>query len=93
MSDIAIYFGITASILLPLIPFPQLYQIYRTKTAKDISIVYIVFQIIANAVFLVYGSLKYDLYVIIPNTLLIFFNIIMACMKYYYQKTELILPK
>lgn len=87
MSDLttADYFGMAASVLLPLIPFPQLWRMYITKTADDLELWYILLQIVANTCFLIFGILKGELFVIIPNAGLNFLNLIMIGMKYYYK--------
>jgi MtN3 and saliva related transmembrane protein len=85
---LADYFGTIASILLPLIPLPQLLKIYQSKTARDVSIYYILVQILANVFFMLFGIMKNELFVIIPNALLILLNVVMIIMKYYYQRNS-----
>lgn len=82
------YFGIVASILLILIPFPQFYHTYKRKSAKDLSTVYLAFQMIANSIFMIYGILIKDPYVISSNCVLIFENILLVILKYYYEYTN-----
>lgn len=78
------YFGMAASVLLPMIPLPQLWRMYRTKTAKDLALWYVLLQILANTCFLIFGILKNELFVIIPNAALNCMNLIMIAMKHYY---------
>jgi MtN3 and saliva related transmembrane protein len=83
--DTSLYFGFLGTILLPLIPIPQLFRIYRSKKTKDLSIIYILVQILANSIFVVYGALLEDLFIIIPNAILVFLNFIMIGMKITYD--------
>jgi len=80
------YFGMFASLLLAITPFPQLYLTYKSKQANDISLFCIILQIIAFICFLVYGVLISQIFIIIPNSTLLFSNIILLIMKYYFQK-------
>ncbi len=82
---LADYFGIVASIFLIFIPFPQFYHTYKLKSAHDLSTAYLIFQMIANGTFLVYGILIDDPYVISSNAILIFEVFILLILKYYYQ--------
>lgn len=83
--ELADYFGIATSIFLPIMPIPQIVHTFRTKSAKDINILYILFQIIANSTFLIFGILRKEMFVMIPNAALIFLNIVIIFLKYYYQ--------
>jgi MtN3 and saliva related transmembrane protein len=79
------YLGIIVSILIPIIPLPQIWTIYRTKTAKDLSTCYILLQIVANSVFMTFGILKNDPYIVIPNAMIIFLNLVILSQKYWYR--------
>jgi len=79
------YLGIIVSILIPIIPLPQIWTIYRTKTAKDLSACYILLQIVANSVFMTFGILKNDPYIVIPNAMIIFLNLVILSQKYWYK--------
>jgi len=83
--QIADYFGLSASILLPLTPLPQLWKIYKTKKTKDIALWYILLQILANTCFLIFGILKTEIFVIIPNLALIIMNFIIILLKFYFE--------
>ena len=85
IEKVAEYFGIIASILLPIMPIPQIIKIIRIKSGKELSIYYILFQLLANSCFLIFGALKNEIYVIIPNALLIFMNIVIIVMKYFFD--------
>jgi len=85
MTRTANVIGSVSSVLLSFIPLPQLYHTYQKKSADGLSIIYILFQIMANLLFLIYGVLVEDRYIISSNTSLIFLNIVLIFMKYYYQ--------
>ena len=85
IEKVAEYFGIITSILLPIMPIPQIIKIIRIKSGKELSIYYILFQLLANLCFLIFGALKNEIYVIIPNALLIFMNIVIIVMKYFFD--------
>jgi len=78
------YIGLISSILLIIMPLPQLWQTYKLKSAKDISIWYILLQMLANGLFMVFGIIQNELYVIMPNGCLLGWNVILIIMKYYY---------
>lgn len=79
--------GLLGSIMLPIIPIPQIISIYRNSNEKNINIsmIYIGFQIIANLLFCIYGLFANDYFIFIPNLLLVLENIIIILMITFYQ--------
>lgn len=75
MTNLAFFFGLFGSIILPMIPIPQIILIHKTKTTKDLSVAYVCLQILANATFFIYGTLQIDYFIMIPNLALILENI------------------
>jgi uncharacterized protein with PQ loop repeat len=75
MTSIAFFFGLFGSIILPMIPIPQIMLIHKTKAVKDMSIAYVCLQILANTTFFIYGTLQIDYFIMIPNLALILENI------------------
>jgi uncharacterized protein with PQ loop repeat len=92
MDTYIFYIGMISSLLLAITPFFQVFSTFRLKSAKDISIYFIILQIIASSGFMLYGSLINEIWIIIPNTSLVFTNILIGSMKCYFEKTNNELP-
>lgn len=82
-------FGIIGSVLLPIIPIPQIYEIYVNKSGHNISLLYILLQIIANSLFFVYGLGHEDLIIFFPNLILVFQNLIIIILVIYYNQKKI----
>jgi|UniRef100_A0A6C0BEP9 uncharacterized protein with PQ loop repeat len=84
--DTYIYFiGMVSSLLLTITPLFQLYNTYKLKSAQDISIYFIILQIVASSGFTTYGFLINEIWIIIPNSSIVLSNIILIFMKNYYN--------
>ena len=83
--DYILYIGIISSILLAITPFAQVFTTIRIRSAKDISIYFLILQIIASSGFITYGVLINDIWIIIPNASLVLTSIIMMFFKYYFN--------
>ena len=82
--ELSDYIGLFSSILLIIMPLPQLWRTYKSKSAQEISIWYILLQMMANGLFMVFGIIRNELFVILPNGCLLGWNVILIIMKYYY---------
>lgn len=80
-------FGLLATILLPLIPIPQIYSVWKNKSGEGLSVMYILLQILANGSLAIYGFSLSDLYIGIANVLIVFGNITLIALKYYYARS------
>ena len=85
MDTYIFYIGMISSLLLAITPYAQVFSSLRLKSAKDISIFFIILQIIASSGFTLYGSLINEIWIIIPNASLVFANILIGTIKYYYE--------
>ena len=88
MDNYIFYIGMLSSLLLAITPFSQVISTFRLKSAKDISIYFIILQIIASTGFTLYGSLINEVWIIIPNASLVLANIMIGIMKYYFNQSE-----
>ena len=86
--DYILYIGIISSILLAITPFAQVFTTIRIRSAKDISIYFLILQIIASSGFIAYGVLRTDIWIIIPNASLVLTSIIIMFLKYYFMYNE-----
>jgi MtN3 and saliva related transmembrane protein len=82
------YVGLLAAIFLMCIPIPQLWKTIKTKSSGDISLWYIIMQIIANGTFMIYGYMVGDIYLIISNTFLVICNIFLIGLKYIFDGAQ-----
>ena len=87
------YVGMISSILLALTPFFQVVSTIRIKSAKDLSIYFMISQIIASTGFTIYGGLIKDVWIMVPNISLIFTNILLMILKHYFNPCDCCLKK
>jgi len=66
--------------------FPQIIKTYKSKSAKDISIVSLIFYISGLILSSIYGFYFKQYSYAIPYTLSLIFNITLTCLKIYYDK-------
>lgn len=86
MDSLRLSFGIISTILLLLIPLPQIIHTLKEKDASQLSLYFILFQILANSVLLAYAFVILDVFLIISNTGLILQNTYLLILKEYYRR-------
>jgi uncharacterized protein with PQ loop repeat len=84
MNTLTLSFGIISSILLILIPVPQIIHTIKERDASQLSLYFILFQILANSVFCIYGIIILDVFLIVANSCLVIENIFLLFLKNYY---------
>lgn len=86
---LAPYVGTVASILTTISFFPQVYKIYKEKSAEDISMACFVIIFASTLAWMLYGYL-YTLYsVILTNAILSVFSALIIASKFIFaKKTE-----
>lgn len=85
MDTIRLSFGIISTILLILIPIPQILHTLRQQDASQLSLYFILFQILANLFFCIYGIIISDIFLIISNGMLVLQNLFLLFLKNYYH--------
>jgi len=93
MDTYIFYIGMISSLLLAITPYAQVFSSFRLRSAKDISIYFIILQIIASSGFTLYGSLINEIWIIIPNASLVFANILIGSIKYYFEPSKCCIKK
>lgn len=71
--DLTAYIGVIASLLVPISFIPQIIRVFRLKSAREISILFTVIQLLGVLVWMTYG-IRLGL---LP---IILCNIVMACL-------------
>jgi MtN3 and saliva related transmembrane protein len=67
---------------------PQIIKIYNTKNASEISYAMLIMWIIGLTMTGIYGFKVNDIPVVINSSFSIFFSVIIACQKYFYESTQ-----
>jgi len=80
--------GIIAIILTSFSIVPQIVKIYRTKSAKDLSMIQCILLLIGILCWLLYGIQINDLVVIVANAINLLLQIILVSMKKIYDSRE-----
>jgi len=84
MDSILYYFGMFSSILLAITPYPQIYFTYISKSATNISTIYLILQLCACVCCIIFGILSSQIFIIIPNASILCAIIILLIMKQYF---------
>ena len=79
--------GYIAGILTTIAFVPQVIQIYKTKSAKDVSLAMFLLFTTGVVLWLVYGIKSQALPVIVANAITLFLSCIILFFKYKYRKT------
>ncbi len=82
---IANIFGYTATALGTLVFMPQVIQIWKTKRAKDVSLLSFSLAFIGTILWLIYGFLIYALPIIIVNSVILVLSGLIIIMKLKYK--------
>jgi MtN3 and saliva related transmembrane protein len=64
---------------------PQMFKTWRTKSAKDVSMVTLITFIIGVFLWLIYGIYLQALPIILANSVTLFFNLIILWLKIKYR--------
>jgi MtN3 and saliva related transmembrane protein len=82
------YVGYFGSFLISINLIPQIYHIYKIKNVKSISIISYFLNIFSAILMIAYGVLINKLPIIISNSMILIFSIIMLFLKYLYRENE-----
>lgn len=63
----------------------QIYQVFKNKSAKDVSYGFIIFQLLVNILFTIYNSIVFNLPLLINNSSLTGLILILLLQKIYYD--------
>lgn len=80
------YVGYIGSLLISINLIPQIYHIYKIKNAKSISVVSFILNIISSILMIIYGLLINKIPIIISNSMVFIFSIIMLFLKHLYKE-------
>jgi MtN3 and saliva related transmembrane protein len=83
--DFVTILGLTAATLTTIAFLPQMFQTWRTKSAKDVSYVMLITFMSGLFLWLIYGIYLQSLPVILANSVTLFFNLIILCLKIKYR--------
>ena len=79
------YVGYLGSFFISINLIPQIYHIYKIKNVISISIISYVLNAISSVLMLTYGLLINKIPIIISNTMVFIFSIVMLFLKYLYR--------
>ncbi len=77
--------GLVAAALTTIAFLPQMFQIWRTKSAKDVSYVMLIVFMSGLFLWLIYGIVLGALPIILANGVTLFFNLIILWLKIKYR--------
>ncbi|MBB3839063.1 MULTISPECIES: SemiSWEET transporter [Runella] len=80
--------GYIAGILTTVAFVPQVMQIYRTKSAKDVSLAMFLLFTVGVALWLAYGLMTHSFPVIAANTVTLMLSFVILYFKWKYSKTS-----
>jgi MtN3 and saliva related transmembrane protein len=80
--------GLLAGLFTTFSVVPQIIKIFKTKSARDISLVFNIMFVSGGLLWLTYGILDKLLPIILWNVLGVSFNVIMLVGKLYYSRNE-----
>ncbi len=83
--DFITILGLVAGALTTVAFLPQMFQIWRTKSAKDVSYVMLIIFMSGLLLWLIYGIILGALPVILANGVTLFFNLIILWLKIKYK--------
>ncbi len=78
--------GLTAGTITSFTFIPQVIQIWKTKSAKDISIVMLLLLIVGVSMWLSYGILVKDAAIIYTNSMVLAMSLIMLFFKFKFKQ-------
>jgi len=65
--------------------FPQILRVWRTKSAKDISLAMFLIMVVSVSIWLTYGVLSYDLPIVASNVVVFGQAVTMLTFKWKYR--------
>jgi MtN3 and saliva related transmembrane protein len=80
--------GYIAGILTTVAFVPQVMQIYRTKSAKDVSLAMFLLFTVGVALWLAYGIMTHSFPVVVANTVTLMLSFVILYFKWKYSKTS-----
>ncbi|AYQ35886.1 SemiSWEET transporter [Runella sp. SP2] len=80
--------GYIAGILTTVAFVPQVMQIYRTKSAKDVSLAMFLLFTVGVALWLAYGLMTHSFPVVAANTVTLMLSFVILYFKWKYSKTS-----
>ena len=80
--------GYSAGCCLSITLIPQIYKIYKTKKATDLSVYFLGFNLLTCFLFFTYGILLEEYPIIMANIILIVQNLILLLFKYFYNSSD-----
>lgn len=80
--------GYIAGILTTVAFVPQVMQIYRTKSAKDVSLSMFLLFTVGVALWLAYGLMTHSFPVVAANTVTLMLSFVILYFKWKYSKTS-----
>jgi MtN3 and saliva related transmembrane protein len=83
--DFITILGLVAGALTTIAFLPQMFQIWRTKSARDVSYVMLIVFMSGLFLWLIYGIILGALPVILANGVTLFFNLIILWLKIKYK--------
>ncbi|MTJ08910.1 MULTISPECIES: SemiSWEET transporter [unclassified Anabaena] len=83
--DLTTILGLVAGALTTVAFLPQMFQTWRTKSAKDVSYVMLIIFMSGLFLWLIYGIILGALPIIIANAMTLFFNLIILWLKIRYR--------
>jgi len=66
---------------------PQLIQTYKSRSSKDISLYFLLLNILSSILWIIYGYLRDDLPIVICSALFGLLHILLLCMKISFDTT------
>jgi MtN3 and saliva related transmembrane protein len=83
--DFITILGLVAGVLTTIAFLPQMFQIWLTKSAKDVSLVMLIIFMSGLCLWLIYGIIIGALPIIMANGVTLFFNLIILWLKIKYR--------
>lgn len=78
------WLGTVAGAITALTFLPQVIKTFKEKSAKDVSLAMFIIAAVNETMWIVYGFLKADWVIILTNTVVLCFSLIMIVLKFRY---------
>lgn len=80
------FFGYTSGILIGIMLIPQVIKVYKTKSTKDLSYIFLFISLIAAIFKLIYGILINELPIVITSPIILIETLLIIFAKVIYDK-------
>lgn len=90
MMDVQNFFGMIALITSMVGLLPQVYKSWRTRSAKDLSVLMLVNYFVCSIAWIVYGAYTDTIFVLLSNVLGVLSCIILMVQKYCYDRHSVV---